>query len=168
MKTKTKAIRGIEATDVGSNVLNFPGSEAASQARNLAARQLAVRDRLTSIACQGEREAPVAFAMATVLPDGTVEISATGLERDFSLPAAEALDRLSTILRFHAVAPRRKNHMQRGIAMLAPMASVAFMAATYFNEIAWVDSALMLAGQLAVSWLLNRTTNPQSKKSSSG
>ena len=157
MKTKTKPIRGVEAAHVKSNVLKFPSSEADEQARNIAARQRLVSDRLTTIACQCEREAPVAFAMATVLPDGSVEISTSGIERDFAQTTADALDRLSTILRFHAVAPRQKSHMQRGIAMLTPIVSIAFMAATYFNEIAWLDSALMLGGQLAVNWLLNRS-----------
>ncbi|MFM0192401.1 hypothetical protein PQQ65_04865 [Paraburkholderia strydomiana] len=157
MKTKIKLLRGKEATDVGSNVFHFPTSETAKQALNLIARQTAVREQLTSIVCASDSTAPVAIAMAVVLPDGTVEYSATGIERDFAAPTADALDRLSTILRFHAVKPRRRDRLQQGFAMLAPLVSVAFMAATYLNGVAWIDSALMLASQVSVNWLLNRS-----------
>lgn len=160
MKTKTKTFQGKEATDAGSNIFHFPASEAAVEARSLVARQSAVRERLNSLICANDSIAPVAIAMATVLPDGTVEFSATGIERDFAAPTADALDRLSTILRFHAVKPRRNDRLQRGISTMAPLVSLAFMAATYLNSIAWLDSALMLASQLSVSWLLNRSRKP--------
>lgn len=168
MKTKTKVFRGKEATAAGSNIFHFPTSETAKEALNLVARQNAVRERLTTIACANDSAAPVAIAMATVLPDGTVEFSATGVERDFAAPTADALDRLSTILRFHAVKPRRRDRVQQGFAMLAPIVSMAFMAATYLNDIAWVDSALMLASQLSVGWLLNRPRPTAPNQSSSG
>ncbi|CAB3688201.1 hypothetical protein LMG24238_02974 [Paraburkholderia sediminicola] len=169
MKTKTKKpFRGIEAADVGSNIFHFPASEAATQARNRLARQTAVRERLTTLACTNDAAAPVAIAMATVLPDGTVEFSATGIERDFAAPTADALDRLSTILRFHAVKPRRQNRFQQGLATLVPLVSIAFMFATYINEIPWLDSVLMLAGQLSVNWLLSRPRPRAAKQSSSG
>ncbi|MEW9584313.1 hypothetical protein [Paraburkholderia sp. DGU8] len=169
MKTKTKVFRDIEATNAGSNVLHFPASETAVQARNLLARQKTVRERLASLACANDGAAPVAIAMAIVLPDGTVEFSATGIEHDFAAPAADALDRLSTVLRFHAATPhRRKDLFQRGGATLAPLVSLAFMAATYFNDVAWIDSALMLANHLTVSWLSNRSRQLDLKQSSSG
>ncbi|MDE1007538.1 MAG: hypothetical protein OSB38_17875 [Paraburkholderia fungorum] len=157
MKTKTKKFQGKETTVAGSNIFHFPASEAAVQARNLIARQNAVRERLTSLACANGCTAPIAIALATVLADGTIEFSATGVERDFAAPTADALDRLSTILRFHAVKPRRTNRLQRGLATMAPLVSLAFMFATYLNTIAWLDSALMLASQLSVGLLLNRT-----------
>ncbi|CAE6880310.1 hypothetical protein [Paraburkholderia domus] len=163
MKTKTKTFQGKEATDAGSNIFHFPAADAAVQARNLSARQNAVREHLTSITCANDSTAPVAIAIATVLPDGTIEFSATGIERDFAAPTADALDRLSTILRFHAVKPRRIDRFQQGLATIAPMVSLAFMVATYVNTIAWLDSALMLASQLSVSWLLNRSRKSASK-----
>lgn len=168
MKTKTKTFRAKETTDAGSNIFHFPASETATHARNLIARQNAVREQLTSLACTNDSAGPVAVAMATVLPDGTVELIATGIERDLAAPTADALDRLSTILRFHAVKPRRTDRLQQGFAMLAPMVSLAFIMATYINGIAWIDSALMLASQLSVSWLLNRSRPPLSEESPKG
>jgi hypothetical protein len=40
---------------------------------------------------------------------------------------------------------------------LAPLVAVAFMTATYLNDVAWLDSVLMVAGQLSVNWLLRRS-----------
>jgi hypothetical protein len=156
MKTKTKPFRGIEATNALGKVLRFPDSAASSDARNVASRQRAVRETLTSLTCTNDSTAPVAYALAIVLPDGTVEYSTKGIDRDFATPVADSLDRLSAILRFHAAAPGHRSRTQRGIARLAPLVSVSFMAATYINDIAWLDCLLMIAGQLSVSWLLRR------------
>ncbi|NYH13448.1 hypothetical protein [Paraburkholderia bryophila] len=156
MKTKTKTFRGFEAENVVSNVLTFPLPGTSSSTHSIEARQRAVRENLASLTCSVDSITPVAYALAAVYPDGTVEFSTQGIERDFATPVAESLDRLSAVLRFHAARPRFKDRAQRGIARLAPVASLAFVAATYFNEIAWLDCVLMIAGQLTVNWLLRR------------
>lgn len=153
MKTTTKPFRGIEANASGK-VLRFPDSASSSDAYNIASRQHTVRETLISLTCANDSTAPVAYALAIVLPDGTVEYSTKGIERDFANPVADSLDRLSAILRYHASTPSRRSRTQRGIARLAPLVSVSFMAATYINDIAWLDCLLMLAGQLSISWLL--------------
>ncbi|ALP62804.1 hypothetical protein [Paraburkholderia caribensis] len=51
---------------------------------------------------------------------------------------------------------RRKTH-QRGYAPLAVLASLSFVAATYFNDIAWLDAALSLAAQLTAIFLAKRS-----------
>ncbi|MDQ7981369.1 hypothetical protein QYH69_29485 [Paraburkholderia sp. SARCC-3016] len=154
MKRKTRTYRGIERTEgETSNILRFPTPET----HNVAARQQLVRSKLADLIRVSERASPVALALAAVLPDGSVEFSATAIEQEFAEPVADALDRLSTTLRFHAASTQRTNLSQRGSAALAPLISLAFMAATYVNEIAWLDSALMLLGQVAIGIALNRT-----------
>lgn len=156
MKTTTKPIRGIEAVNASGKVLRFPDSAISPDAQNVASRQRAVRDALTGLTRTDDPTTPVAYALAIVLPDGTVEFSTQGIERDFATPLADSLDRLSAILRFHGTSPSRGHRPQRGIARLAPLVAVAFMAATYLNDLAWLDSVLMIAGQLSVNWLLRR------------
>lgn len=161
MKTKTKPFRGFEAANESGKVLLFPDSAAPADAQNVASRQRAVREALTGLTCAADSATPVAYALAVVLPDGTVEYSTQGIERVFAPPLADSLDRLSAILRFHAAAPAYGKRAERGMAMLAPLVSLGFMAATYINDIPWVDSLLMIAGQLSVNWLLRRGEPPE-------
>jgi hypothetical protein len=156
MKTTTKPFRGIEAANASGKVLHFPDSAISPDAQNVASRQRAVRDALTGLTRTGNPAAPVAYALAIVLPDGTIEFSTQGIERDFAIPLADSLDRLSAILRNHGSSPSRGRRNQRGIAKLAPLVAIGFMAATYLNDLAWLDSLLMIAGQLSVNWLLRR------------
>jgi hypothetical protein len=156
MKTKKK-VRGSEAApNTKSKVLLFPSSETAQKALNTLARQRAVRSKLNDIVCTPDSTAPVAVALVSVLPDGSVEYSATGIERDFSQPVADSLDRLSHIVRMHSATPRRARSSQHGFSALPAAISLAFMAATYVNQIAWIDSLLMLTSHLIVEWITKR------------
>lgn len=161
MKTKKKAVRGSEAApNTASKVLQFPASETAQKALHVLSRQRAVRARLNDIICAPDTKAPVAVALVSVLPDGSVEYSATGIETEFSLPVAESLDRLSHIVRMHsATTPRRARVSQHGFSALPTTISLAFMAATYINQIAWVDSLLMLASHFIVEWVTKRRSS---------
>jgi hypothetical protein len=120
-------------------------------------RQRTVRARLNDIVCAHDDKAPVAIALVSVLPDGSVEYSTTGIERDFAQPVADSLDRLSHIVRMHSATPRRRT-TQHGYSALPTAISLAFMAATYVNQIAWVDSLLMLASHFIVDWIAKRRT----------
>jgi hypothetical protein len=156
MKKKTKTFRGFEDRSAASNVLTFPFPPEAPGSHNIEARQRAARESLTSFTGAGASSTPIAYALVVVLADGTVEFSTQGIERDFATPVADSLDRLSAVLRFHAARPRFKDRAQRGLIKLAPLASLAFMAATYLNDIAWLDCVLMIANQFAVNWLLHQ------------
>jgi hypothetical protein len=112
---------------------------------NFLARHNLVVDHLLS---KTETIAPSAVAAALVVlrSDGTVDTSAIGLEPEFVPFLSRGLDDLATSLakRSRSAAPRGR---QDGGLALSVISALAFMAATYINEHAWLDAALSLAAQ---------------------
>lgn len=149
---------GKAARPTAGKVLKFPVSPAAAEARYLAERQRAVRVLLNDLSCSSDNTAPVAIGFAVVRPDGAVEFGAVGVEREFALQTASALDRLADVVRLHSTKQKAKRHSQSGFALLAPLMSLAFMGATYLNQVAWIDSILMLSSHLIFDWLRSRSS----------
>jgi prephenate dehydratase len=107
------------------------------------------------------RDSPaVAAAAAFVDADGNLGITAAGIEPEMAASLAHELHALANKIESHAAAHTRrrapKSRTQRGAAGLLLISAVGFIAATYVNEVAWLDAALSLAAQLSASFLSRR------------
>ncbi|MFM0315978.1 hypothetical protein PQR36_13900 [Paraburkholderia nemoris] len=122
----------------------------AVQARARLARREAIAhfDALSSPA--------IAFAAVLLSQDGTITLAATGIEPEFTPAISAGLLRLRKRVNSHGdhhpPPPRRAG----GFARFTPLFSLACMAATYINTVAWVDAALSLAAQVGIAYALNR------------
>jgi hypothetical protein len=98
----------------------------------------------------------IAFAVVLLSQDGTITLAATGIEPEFTPTISAGLLRLRKRINSHGNThfppPRRLG----GFTGLIPLFSLACMAATYVNTVAWVDAALSLIAQLGVSYALTR------------
>jgi hypothetical protein len=94
--------------------------------------------------------APSAVAVALVLlrSDGTIDTSAIGLEPEYLPFIVRGLKGLTTRLSNPTLAKRGGITGQRGAAAISIASALAFGAATYINEYAWLDAALTLAAQI--------------------
>jgi hypothetical protein len=148
--------RGSEA----GNVYPFPANE-----RNaLTTRHKAIREHLANLTGQHDRDPAVAVATVLLRADGTVAITAKGIDPEVAAQIADELDDLSNTIRAHAHRPKRAGSLQRGFIRLLPATSISFLAATYVNTIAWLDVALMLSSQLLVGTLLAKATLPRKSR----
>ena len=125
--------------------LQRPGSLDGQSARIAATRlqALAQFDTITS--------PPIAFASVYLSADGTITSAAGGIEREFSPVIASALRTLTSRVQAHQWTPAPK-----GSAAPLLLVSIAFAAATYINQIAWLDATLSVAGHVIVGWWLDR------------
>jgi hypothetical protein len=119
---------------------------------NLSARHALVVEHVTS---RVETCVPNVVAAAIVLlrSDGSLDTSATGVELEFVPFLTRGLTALTTTINRNTKR-RRSGPAQQGLALLPVVSAVAFMAATYINDYAWLDAALSLAAQLcaAIFW----------------
>jgi hypothetical protein len=95
----------------------------------------------------------IAFASVYLSADGSITLAASGIEPEFSPAIASAL--LTLRRRIQAHQPKSVA-APKGSATPAILLSIAFAAATYFNQLAWLDATLSVAGHLVVGWLLDR------------
>lgn len=80
--------------------------------------------------------------------DGTISISAKGIEADLADDMLDGLGHLSARIRHHTKGKPKPGDRQRGYAAVGLMVAVALLAFAYVNEIPWLDCATVLAGQL--------------------
>ncbi|MEX3915993.1 hypothetical protein AB4Y43_07070 [Paraburkholderia sp. BR10872] len=77
---------------------------------------------------------------------------------------AHELRSLANTLDAHAAKhSRRRSHLrdgthQRGAATIAILSTISFVAATYINDIAWLDAALSIGAQLTAAALARRSS----------
>ncbi|MFM0283209.1 hypothetical protein P0D75_34910 [Paraburkholderia sediminicola] len=97
----------------------------------------------------------IAFATVLLSQDGTITLAATGIEPEFTPAINAGLLRLRKRINSHGghhpLAPRHLG----GFARLTPLFSLACMAASYINTVAWIDAALSLAAQVGVAYALS-------------
>ena len=96
----------------------------------------------------------IAYASVLLSQDGTITVSASGIEPEFAPAIDAALDRLRRQIQEHGTRRMTAQKGRRGSAQLATILSIAFMAATYVNGIAWLDAAMSLAAQLTMGYVL--------------
>lgn len=111
-------------------------------------RHRAIREHLRDQLARHTEESIVAIACVTMQADGTISISAKGIEADLADDMLDGLGHLSARIRHHTKGKPRPGSRQRGYAAVALMAAIALLAFAYFNEIPWLDCATVLAGQL--------------------
>jgi hypothetical protein len=89
--------------------------------------------------------------------DGSTDLSAVGVEPEYTSLVTSGLETLANalLLRRSGRTPKPK---WRGSLSFQLAACLAFMAATYLNDIAWLDALLSLLAQLSASyfWRLDR------------
>lgn len=113
-------------------------------------RHRAIREHLRDQLARHAEESIVAIACVTMQADGTISISAKGIEADLADDMLDGLGHLSARIRHHTK-PKPKSKpgsRQRGCAAVALLAAMALLAFAYINEIAWLDCATVLASQL--------------------
>ncbi len=142
------------------NVYPFPSHESNA----LTTRHKAIREHLVNLTGQHDRDPAIAAATVLLRADGTVGVTAKGIDPEVAAQIADELDDLSNIIRTHAYRSKRSGSLQRGFIRLLPATSISFLAATYINTIAWLDVALMLCSQLLVGTLLVKATLPRKSR----
>lgn len=128
---------------------------------NVEARKALVVDHLLSHATTNGNAA-VAVAIVLLRPDGTLDLSATGVDLEYTGLIATALEQLASSLRRRR-AVRKSKTRDHGFGSLYLIAAIGFMAATYINEYAWLDAALSLFAQLAASRYGRRASDIHSR-----
>lgn len=107
------------------------------------------------------RSPAIAYAAILLSEDGSITLSANGIEPEFAPAISSALASLRDRITSYATHSPSRPRSYSGFARLAPLISMAFMAATYINQVAWIDAALSIASQFAVSYVLSRTRQRQ-------
>lgn len=100
----------------------------------------------------------VAAATAYITADGTVGTAAAGIEPVMAAVLASELRSLTALLDRHASTPprTRNRRRQRGSGIAILISAVGFIAATYINDVAWIDAVLSLAAQIVAAMLSSR------------
>ncbi|MFM0595349.1 hypothetical protein [Paraburkholderia dilworthii] len=88
-----------------------------------------------------------------------MSIAAAGIEPEMALPFARELHEIATVIGQHRFSKARRSNAQRGVASMLMLSAIGFAAATYINEIAWVDAALSIAAQAAVAYISRHRKN---------
>lgn len=142
----TKARQETRNSGATSNVVSLHDHPLATKQ----ARHRAIQIHLSSVAQDTSKPPPIASALALVRSDGTVDVWARGVEREIAASLANSLDDLSKSLQTYARPKAISPWVQRlgCSALLAALAS-----ATFVNERAWLDVALMLVADAVAARL---------------
>lgn len=115
------------------------------------------RARATAFRRFTEHRSPViAYAGILLSQDGTITLHADGIEPEFVPAITTTLDQLSRRIESHAKSHRGRPRRNDGFCRLLPLLSLAFIGATYINDVAWIDAALSLAAQATVGLACSR------------
>ncbi|MDR3386907.1 MAG: hypothetical protein P4L92_07625 [Rudaea sp.] len=102
--------------------------------------------------------APVAAVLVSLRADGTVDMLTAEVEPEFIPALTDGLELATTRLRRHSRACSQRRRSELGQASLTMFISLLFIAATYSNDIAWIDAALSLVAQVSACLLTRRRT----------
>lgn len=118
------------------------------------------RVELTKTSClrsiENRHSPAIAYAGVALALDGTVTLTAHGIEPEFASAIASGLLTLSERIQAHDSPSPRPSNSPSGRADMSFLLSLAFAAATYINAAPWLDSALVLAAQATAHWLASR------------
>lgn len=104
-----------------------------------------------------DRDAPaVAVAAAFIDIHGNIGTIATAIEPEMAASMASELRTLADILDTHSSKRTRMRRGERGAAALAIVCAIGFAAATYINQLDWLDAVLSIAAQLAAAAITKR------------
>ncbi|WP_213766767.1 hypothetical protein [Caballeronia sp. dw_19] len=134
------------------------------ESQPLAAALQAKQDRIQSIHDHinhhlNDPDAPVvAAAMVYLDAHGRIGVAAAGIDPELAPRIAQELRDVARIVDLHQFVRRKKPNTQ-GSASLLLLSAIGFIAATYVNEIAWLDSVLNCAAQITALVLARRARN---------
>ncbi|WP_334046002.1 hypothetical protein [Burkholderia cepacia] len=121
-------------------------------------RHRAIREHLRDQLARHAEESIVAIACVTMQADGTVNISAKGIEADLADDMLDGLGHLSARIRHHTKGKTKLGSRQGGYAAVGLMAAIALLAFAYVNETPWLDCITVLAGQLLAPFSTRKRT----------
>lgn len=125
----------------------------------LAAALQARQDRIQSIYDHithhlNDPDAPaVAAAMVYLDAHGRIGVAAAGIDPELAPTIAQELRNVARVVEHHHFVHRKKYYRQRGNTSLLLLSAIGFIAATYVNEIAWLDAALSCCAQIMAIYL---------------
>ena len=126
-------------------------------------RQATIRKHLLSLAEREAGNSAIATAAVLLKPDGTIQLTACGIEPDVADQLADAMQQLTDEIRAHGARSGIRRG-QLGSVGITLALTIGFTAADFFNQIAWLDAILMLAAQLIAggiaSWSARDPTIP--------
>lgn len=101
----------------------------------------------------------VAVAAAFIDAEGRIGITAAGIEPEMAASLSQELRALAEAIDRHSSKLPERQRTQRGSAGIALLVALSFAAATYLNDVAWLDATISLASQLAAPLLARRRSN---------
>ncbi|CAJ4633423.1 Uncharacterised protein [Burkholderia pseudomallei] len=112
------------------------------------ARHLAIRKYLCDLVDRHDRESVIAVACVFIQADGTIDVSAKGVDFDLADNVLDGLGHLSARIRHHTKTHRASHHRQRGSITIGLLAAITLSVCAYLNMTPWLDSAIVLATHL--------------------
>lgn len=89
-----------------------------------------------------------AAALVAVDTTGNIRLITSGIEPEMAYCVADELRKLATRIEEFGSRHRRQKRSQRGFGTTAALATIAIAAATYVNDVAWIDVALSLTSHV--------------------
>ena len=159
MKAKTRArqkdVKNVLHLNDYRDIENQPLA-AALQAKH--ERIQSIHDHITHHL--NDPDAPVvAAAMVYLDVNGCIGVAAAGIDPELAPRIAQELRDVARVVELHQFARREKLNSQGGSASLLLLSAIGFIAATYVNEMAWLDSVLSCAAQISALFLARRSQN---------
>ena len=97
-----------------------------------------------------------AAALVAVDTTGNIRLITSGIEPEMAYSVADELRKLATRIEEFGSQHRRQRRSQRGFGTSAALTTIAIAAATYLNDVPWIDVALSLTSH-AIGALINRS-----------
>lgn len=133
---------------------NTPPVPERSAPNPVAIRRDSVRHRLAAH-LDDDDTAPIAAVLVSLRADGTVDLVTAEVEPEFAEALSDGLAAAAHRVRSHGHMRAGRSGNETGAATLFALISLAFIAATYLNDVAWIDAVLSAAAQVTAS-LLNK------------
>lgn len=107
-------------------------------------RQTTIRAFLHDLIARHDRSPAVAAAAVLLREDGTISISAKGVDADTAEDVLAGVHQLAERLEYARNQHPPRFVRQRGTASILATATIGLAAAAYLNTSAWLDAALVL------------------------
>jgi hypothetical protein len=121
----------------------------------VAIRRNSVRQRLTAH-LDDDDTAPIAAVLVSLRADGTVDLVTADVEPEFAEALSDGLATAVQRVRSHGRIRASRSDNESGAATLFALIPLTFIAATYLNDVAWIDAVLSAAAQVTASFLSRR------------
>lgn len=110
-----------------------------------AKRHEAIHNHLVNLPSKPGAGSAVAVACVLLFADGTLDVSARGIEPIIAEQMAAGMETLANAIRWHGNRPPKSaSPIQRGAVSVAMLISMAFAFAAYVNPVDWLDAVLVV------------------------